>query len=72
MNQLNLVVMEKAAKEFTGRKIESLLEERSQHHNFFIVGSGDIYILSRPPLEDGTGGEKMILNELEERALINS
>jgi hypothetical protein len=70
MNQLDLVVVEKATKEFAGGETEFTLEERSQHHNFVGVGSGDIFSLSRPPLEDGTGGEKVILDDLEEHTLI--
>jgi hypothetical protein len=72
MNQLNFIVVEEASMEFTGGEIESALEKGSQHHNFISVRSGDVFILSRLPLEDDTGGEKVILDKLEEHALVNS
>jgi hypothetical protein len=34
-----------------------MLEEGSEHHDLIGVGSGDIFIRSRLPLENGTGGE---------------
>jgi hypothetical protein len=58
MNQLDLVVAEKAAKEFIGGETKSTLEEGSQHHGFVGAESGDIFILSWSPLKDGTGREK--------------
>jgi hypothetical protein len=35
------------------------------------VGSGNVFILSRSPLKNNTGGKKVILDELEELAFIN-
>jgi hypothetical protein len=72
VNQLDFIVMEKAAEEFASGETDSTLEEGSQHHDIVGVGSGDIFICSRPPLEDGTGGEKVILDKLEEVIFINS
>jgi hypothetical protein len=42
---------------------ESMLEEGGEHHDFIGVGSRNVFIFCRLPLEDGTGGEKMILDE---------
>jgi hypothetical protein len=71
MNQLNLVVAKKATKEFVGGETKSALEERSQHHNFIGVRSGDIIIFGWPPLVDNTEGKKMIVDKFEELAFIN-
>jgi hypothetical protein len=71
MNQLNLVVMKEATEKFVGEKTEYVLEKGSQHHDFVGVGSGDVFILSRPPMEDSTGGEEMLLNKLKEWTLIH-
>jgi predicted glycosyltransferase involved in capsule biosynthesis len=54
MNQLALVVVEKATEKFASGETESMLKEGGQHHNFIGVGSEDIFILSRLPLEDDT------------------
>jgi hypothetical protein len=66
MNQFDLIVVEKVTEEFMSGETKSALEEGSQHHNLVGVGSWDIFILSRPPLENNTGGEKVILEKLEE------
>jgi hypothetical protein len=54
MNQLNLIVVEEAVEKFTGGKTKSTLEKEGQHHDFGSVESGDVFILSQPPLENGT------------------
>jgi hypothetical protein len=71
MNQFDLIVVEKVTEEFMSGETKSALEEGSQHHNLVGVGSRDIFILSRPPLENDTGGEKVILEKLEEPVFIN-
>jgi hypothetical protein len=72
MNQLNLIVVEEAVEKFTGGKTKSTLEKGGQHHDFGSVESGDVFILSQPPLENDTWREKMVLNEFEECTLIHS
>jgi hypothetical protein len=71
VNQLNLVVMDKATKEFTGGETESSLEKRGQHHYLVGVRSEDYFILGRSSLEDGTVGKKMLPYKLEELFLID-
>jgi hypothetical protein len=71
VNQLNLIMMEKAAKEFVGGETESSLEEGGQHHDLVGVRSGDFFILGWPPLEDGTVRKKMFLYSLDELILID-
>jgi hypothetical protein len=70
MKQLDLVVVKKVVKEFAGGETESALEG-GEHHNFVGVGSRNVFILCRSPLEDDMGGEKVILDKLEELALID-
>jgi hypothetical protein len=71
VNQLDLVLVEKTTKEFARGKTKSALKEGSHHYDFVGVGSGYIFILNRTPLEDGTGGEKMIPDKLKKGALIH-
>jgi hypothetical protein len=59
--------MEKAMKEFTRRKTKSTRGRRY----LCGVGGGSDFILCWPLLEYGTGGEKVVLDELEDLALID-
>jgi hypothetical protein len=56
MNQLDLVVMKKAAKEFACWETKPALKDGGEHHYFVGVGSRNVFIFHRPPLEDRTGG----------------
>jgi peptidase E len=71
VNQLNLIVMEKTVEEIARRKAKSALEERIGNHDFIGIGGGNVFILYWPPLEYSVSGEKVIVDELEELALIN-
>jgi hypothetical protein len=59
MNQLDFVVMEKVAKKFAGWEAKPTMEEGGENNDFVGVRHGDIFILSRSPLEDGTGRGKV-------------
>jgi hypothetical protein len=71
MNQLDIVVIKKATKEFTGWETKPALKEGGEHHDFVGVGSRNVFIFCWSSLEDGTGGEKVILNDFEELALVD-
>jgi hypothetical protein len=69
VNQFDLIMVEKTVEELASGEAESTMEE-GQHYNLVGVGSGNIFILSWPPLENDMGGEKIILVKLEECTLI--
>jgi hypothetical protein len=64
-------VMEKATVEITRREAKSTLQKGCGHHDFTGIGGGNVFILCWPPLEYGTVGEKVVLDELEELALVS-
>jgi hypothetical protein len=72
MDQFNLIVMMKVAKEVTCGKVESSLKEGGRHHNFIYIGRRDVLIFSWLPLEDGSRWEKLALNQLVEVVFIDS
>jgi hypothetical protein len=63
--------MEKAVEEITRREAKSALEKGCGYHDFISIGCGNVFIFCRPPLECDVAGEKVVLDELEELALIN-
>jgi hypothetical protein len=50
MNQLDLVVVQKTAKEIAGSKTKPTLEEGGEDHNFICVGCWDVLADGRAPL----------------------
>jgi hypothetical protein len=62
MYQLDLIVVKKVVEEVTGRKIESLPEERGKDHDFFSIGCWDVLPFGKPTLKDHAVWEEMILN----------
>jgi hypothetical protein len=54
--------MEEATKEFIGRKAESTLKERGQHHNFLSIGCWDVFPFFRPLMKHNTAGEKVVVD----------
>jgi hypothetical protein len=48
------------------------MKEGGEHHYLIGVGSRNVFIFRWSSLEDGTGGEKMILNDFEELTLVDS
>jgi hypothetical protein len=71
MNQLNFVIVKKVAKEFAGCEAKPTLKEGGENNDLIGIGCRNVFVFRRPPLEDDTGGAKMILDEFEELALID-
>jgi hypothetical protein len=71
MDKLNLEVVEQATKEIAGGEPKSPLEEGFRDYDFIGIWSMDLFPLSRPPLETCAGRKKMVINQLEDLALIN-
>jgi hypothetical protein len=71
MNQFNFVVMEEVVKKFTCWETEPALEEGGEDNYLVGVGCWNVFILSRPPLKDGTGRKEMIVDEFEKLVFIN-
>jgi hypothetical protein len=63
MDKFNLVVMKESVEEIAGGESKSALEKGGEHHDFLFMRGGDFFILSQPPLNHGSVGEKMLLNE---------
>jgi hypothetical protein len=55
-------MVEKIMEEVTEGKVESMLEERRKHHDFFSVGCWDVFPFGRSPLEHCTSREEAVLN----------
>jgi hypothetical protein len=55
-------MLEKAAEEVVGRKTESSLEERSEHHNLLSIGCRNVLPFDRSPLKHCMIWEEIILN----------
>jgi hypothetical protein len=51
---LVFVVMDKAAKKFTGWEMKPAFEEGGEDNYLIGVGRTNVFILSRPPLKDST------------------
>jgi hypothetical protein len=64
-------MVEQVTEEVVGWEPEPTLEEGFQNNNFIVVGHRDALILTRPPLENDAGSKKVVIEQLEDLALID-
>jgi hypothetical protein len=71
MDNLDFVMIEQTTEEIASRMPKSPLEESLRNHNFIDVGSWDFFILGWPPLKNGTGRKKVVIDQLKVLTLID-